>query len=69
MHPKLRSLIVVWLAIYPSVLGAMTLLRPVTGEMPLPVQVLIMTAIVVPFVFLVLVPLINRSLARWVQRS
>jgi antibiotic biosynthesis monooxygenase (ABM) superfamily enzyme len=65
--PRYKVAVVVWLAIYPSVLVTLVLVRPYTHELALPLQVLVLTAIVVPVAVWILIPRLNRLLAGWLR--
>ena len=66
--PRYKVAVVVWLAIYPTVLLAQVLLRPVTRGLPLFLQTLAVTLVVVPLAVWLLIPTLNRLLGRWLQR-
>ena len=67
--PRYKRAVVVWLAIYPSVLVALIVLNPLIDELPLPLQTLVVTAVVVPLAVYVLIPLLDRTLHRWLRPS
>ena len=51
----LRAL-VTWIAVYPTITIALALLGPAIADLPLPVQTLILTVVVVPPVSYLLMP-------------
>ncbi|MEY9873990.1 antibiotic biosynthesis monooxygenase (ABM) superfamily enzyme [Streptacidiphilus sp. MAP12-33] len=53
-----RRALITWLAVYPSITVAFLLLGPYTAHLPLALRTLVMTAIVVPAVVYVLVPIL-----------
>jgi antibiotic biosynthesis monooxygenase (ABM) superfamily enzyme len=53
-----------WLAVYPLITVVLVLSEPLLGNAPLPVQTLVLTAIVVPTAVYVAVPLVLRGLTR-----
>ncbi|MGW5847847.1 hypothetical protein ACWFQ8_07735 [Streptomyces sp. NPDC055254] len=53
-----------WAAVYPTITVVMILMRPLLGGLPLPVQTLVLTAIVVPVAAYWLLPLLMRLNAR-----
>jgi antibiotic biosynthesis monooxygenase (ABM) superfamily enzyme len=50
------------LAVYPLITGVLALTRPVLGGAPLPVQTLVLTAVVVPVAVYAAVPMLLRLL-------
>lgn len=65
--PRYKQAIVSWLALYPVLTLLVFVLRPFVGELPLPVQTLIMTAILIPLMTWVLVPVMQRLLGSWLR--
>lgn len=53
--PHVRAL-VTWIAVYPTITIALAVLGPAIADLPLPLQTLILTAVVVPPVSYVLMP-------------
>ena len=53
-----------WLAVYPLITVVLALTRPLLGSAPLPVQTLVLTAVVVPVAVYGAVPLLLRLLTR-----
>lgn len=65
--PRYKVAVVVWLAIYPTVVLVLLLIRPFTLSLPLGLQALVLTLIVVPVAVWLLIPRLNRLLARWLS--
>jgi antibiotic biosynthesis monooxygenase (ABM) superfamily enzyme len=65
LNGRMKMMIIVWLGIYPTVLVAMLALRPYTANLPLALQVLILTVVVVPVAFLIAIPALQRLLSGW----
>ena len=63
--PKWKTTLMSWLAIYPLVLGGSYLMKAVGFAAPLPVQVFVLTAGVVPVVAYFVAPWLGRLLHRW----
>lgn len=60
---------VTWLGIYPTITTILTVVLPhVLGRWPLPLITLVVTAIVVPLMSYVVMPLLLRWLGPWVYR-
>jgi antibiotic biosynthesis monooxygenase (ABM) superfamily enzyme len=51
-----------WLAVYPLITVVLALARPVVSDAPLPVQTLVLTAVVVPTAVYVAVPTLLKFL-------
>lgn len=65
--PTYKRAIVIWIALYPAVVVALSLLRPLTGDWPIPLQALALTMVVIPTAVWVLIPLVQRLLRRWLE--
>ena len=63
--PRYKVAVVVWLAIYPTVVLTLLLVRPYTRDLPVPLQALVLTLIVVPLAVWFLIPWLNRVMAGW----
>ncbi len=68
MPPRWKTAVVVWLAIYPSITLILWLAGPKIRGWPLAVQTLAVTAGVVPLMVFLLLPGLQRLLARWLRR-
>jgi antibiotic biosynthesis monooxygenase (ABM) superfamily enzyme len=58
---------VVWLAIYPAITFLLWLIGPQIASWPLPLRTLLVTAVLVPLMVFVLLPVIQRLLAQWLR--
>ena len=67
--PKHKVTLVVWTAIFPTVLVLSTLLSLLPLEMPRVLSVFVVTAIAVPTAVYILVPRLYRLFAPWVYRG
>ena len=67
--PKRKVTLVVWTAIFPTVLVLSTLLSLLPLEMPRVLSVFVVTAIAVPTAVYILVPRLYRLFAPWVYRG
>jgi hypothetical protein len=65
--PRWKSLLVIWLSIYPLVTLVAALLGPHLRDLPVPVQTLVMTVLLVPAMTLVMLPLMSRLLAGFLR--
>ena len=63
--PRRKMALVTWLAVYPLITGIFWLLGPVLIQLPLPLRTLVLTAIMVPAMFLVVMPAMTRLFRRW----
>ena len=63
--PKWKTTLMSWAAIYPLVLGGSYAMKALNITAPMPVQVLILTAVVVPLVAYLVAPWLGRLLHRW----
>ncbi|MFT3686535.1 MAG: antibiotic biosynthesis monooxygenase [Phycisphaerales bacterium] len=67
--PKWKTTLMSWGAIYPLVLGGSYVMKALSIPAPMPVQVLILTAVVVPLVSYVVAPWLGRVLHTWLYRG
>lgn len=63
-----RRAVIIWLSIYPLVTVAQLLLRPVIGDLPVPLGTLVMTVLVVPVAVYLVVPLLTKANAGLTRR-
>jgi antibiotic biosynthesis monooxygenase (ABM) superfamily enzyme len=59
----------VWLAIYPALTLILWLVGPAIRDWPVALRTLALTAVLVPLMVYVLIPVIQRLLAPWLRRS
>ncbi|MEU8774242.1 hypothetical protein [Streptomyces sp. NPDC048606] len=64
-----RRALITWLAVYPTITLALALLRPLLGDVPLPVQTLVLTVIAIPVVVYLVVPALMKVNAALAARS
>lgn len=66
---KWKMAIVIWLAIYPLITVVFLLFGKYLSQIEiLPLRTLIITAVVVPIMFFVLMPILQKLLAGWLKR-
>lgn len=63
--PRYKIAILTWVAISPLIVGVIYLLRPLIGRLPLPIQIPIVAALVVPLMIWVIMPLLTRAFRGW----
>jgi antibiotic biosynthesis monooxygenase (ABM) superfamily enzyme len=66
--PRWKTAVVVWVAIYPSITLVLWLAGPRMASWPLAVRTLAVTALVVPLMVFVLLPVLQRLLGPWLRR-
>ena len=66
--PKWKFAIMVWLAIYPTITLVSFLIGDIIKSWPLPFKTLLMTGILVPLMFFVLLPLLRKFLGEWLHK-
>jgi antibiotic biosynthesis monooxygenase (ABM) superfamily enzyme len=66
--PRHRLALIVWLAIYPTITLLLHLGGPVINDWPLPLRTLALTAVAVPLMVFVLLPVLQRAFAPWLTR-
>lgn len=66
--PRYKMAIVIWLALYPAVAVALSALRPLIGDLPAPLQALVLTLIVIPLAVWILIPFVQGRLQSWLER-
>lgn len=64
---KWKFALMVWIAIYPAITLASYLLGDSIKDLVLPIRTLIMTAILVPLMVYVLLPLLRKLFGAWLQ--
>jgi antibiotic biosynthesis monooxygenase (ABM) superfamily enzyme len=70
VRERLTFAFLVWLSVYPSVLGMNYLLEAVgLGDLPLPVTVLLTTAVTVPLIEFVVIPRVKKGVAKAEERA
>lgn len=62
MQPSWKTVLIVWLAIYPAITLLQLVIGPYTRALPLPVATLVTTGILVPTAVFVLIPTLMRLL-------
>ena len=65
---KWKFAIMVWLAIYPSITIVQMLLGDLLKNLPLALRTLILTGILVPLMVFILLPLLRKILAKWLEK-
>jgi antibiotic biosynthesis monooxygenase (ABM) superfamily enzyme len=65
--PRWKTMIVIWLSVYPLVTMVAALLGPHIRDLPVPLQTLVMTVLLVPAMSLVMLPLVSRLLAGFLR--
>ncbi|CAH0181631.1 MAG: hypothetical protein ACN6NZ_00020 [Burkholderiales bacterium] len=65
---RLKRTVLVWLAVYPTVLAVLLLLGDALRGWPLPLRVLGSTALIVPIVTNIAEPLVKRTLSMLTSR-
>ncbi len=66
--PKWKFALMVWIAIYPSIMIVQLLIGNQIINLPLPLRSLIMTGILVPLMVYVLLPLLRKVLQNWLNK-
>jgi uncharacterized protein len=67
--PRWKTTVLIWLGIYPALTVVLWLVGPMMQGWPLPMRTFVMTAVLVPLMVYVLLPLLNRWLAPWMRQS
>lgn len=66
--PKWKNVIIVWLAIYPTITFVTYLIGDKIKNLPLPIKTLIMTGLLVPLMVYVLLPFLKKIMANWLNK-
>ena len=66
--PKWKFALMVWIAIYPSIMLVQLLIGNQIISLPLPLRSLIMTGILVPLMVYVLLPFLRKILGNWLNK-
>jgi uncharacterized protein len=67
MPPRWKMAVVVWLAIYPAITFVLWVAGPQIASWPLALRTLLITAVLVPLMVFVLLPVIQHLLAPWLR--
>jgi antibiotic biosynthesis monooxygenase (ABM) superfamily enzyme len=67
--PRWKFAVAVWLAIYPSLTLVLWLVGPTIAGWPLALRTLGVTALLVPWMVFLILPVLQRLLASWLQRT
>jgi antibiotic biosynthesis monooxygenase (ABM) superfamily enzyme len=63
--PRWKFAVMVWIAIYPTITTTLFLIGPFVKDFPLPLRTLTLTLIMVPLMVFVLMPFLQKLLAKW----
>ena len=63
--PRWKFAVMVWAAIYPTITITLFLIGPYVKDFPLPLRTLTLTLIMVPLMVFVLMPFLQKLLAKW----
>jgi len=63
--PSWKIALLTWIALWPTVTVVMWVLQPQLRALPVPLQTLVITAIIVPLMTWVHMPLLTRLFRRW----
>ncbi|MBP6038706.1 MAG: hypothetical protein KA523_00740 [Flavobacterium sp.] len=66
--PKWKFVVMVWLAIYPTITFVSYLIGDVIKDWPLPLKTLLMTGILVPTMVFILLPILRKLLTNWLNK-
>ena len=58
-----------WAVVYPLITGLLLLLEPVLGDVPVYLRTLLLTAILVPIMVYLAMPLATRLFANWLSAA
>ncbi len=67
--PRYKVAFVTWLGLYPVLTALIFMMRPLIGELPMPMQTLLLTAIVVPMMTWFIAPIMQRLFAGWLGKG
>ena len=67
MHPSpvWKMALLTWIGLWPVVTLMMWTVRPLIADLPVPLQTLLMTAIIVPLMTWALMPMLTRVFRGW----
>jgi antibiotic biosynthesis monooxygenase (ABM) superfamily enzyme len=64
-----KMAVVTFAALYPLLLALITILRPVTGDWPVPLTLLVTLGLTIPLMTWLVMPLLTVRLGTWLRRS
>ena len=64
-----KMAILTWIVVYPLITGLLALLNPILGEVPMPIQTLLLTGIMVPTMIYLIMPFATAKLHKWLDRD
>lgn len=62
-----RTAALTWAVVYPLITGLMAVLDPILNEMPMPFRTFVLSAIMVPMMNYVTMPMATRKLRQWLD--
>ena len=65
--PSWRIALLTWIGLWPTVTVVMWVVHPQLQALPMPLQTMLMTAIIVPLMAWVHIPLLTRLFRRWLM--
>jgi antibiotic biosynthesis monooxygenase (ABM) superfamily enzyme len=63
--PRYKLALVTWIGVYPVITVLLAVLGPVTATWPLPLRTLVLTAVMVPTLIWVVMPMLTRLFRGW----
>jgi antibiotic biosynthesis monooxygenase (ABM) superfamily enzyme len=66
--PSWKIALLTWIGLWPTVTVVMWAVQPLLAALPVPVQTLLMTALIVPLMAWVHMPLLTRLFRGWLAR-
>ncbi|MEM8838080.1 MAG: hypothetical protein AAGE89_08305 [Pseudomonadota bacterium] len=67
LNTQMKTALVTWIAIWPSITALLYILQGPLSSLPVAVQTLILTAILVPWMSFIAMPFLMKRTASWVR--
>jgi antibiotic biosynthesis monooxygenase (ABM) superfamily enzyme len=64
-----RTALLTWAVVYPLVTGLLAVLDPFIGSLAMPIRTLVLTAIMVPVMVYLAMPIVTSRLADWMAEA
>jgi uncharacterized protein len=65
---RYKQALLTWLAVYPTLTLFLGILNPLMDGWPLPLRTLLVVSLMIPTLFWVILPLLNRAFRGWLSR-
>ncbi|MEO0584505.1 MAG: hypothetical protein AAF135_19995 [Bacteroidota bacterium] len=65
--PKYKTVLIIWMAIYPLITGILWAFGPYLVQIPLMLRTLILTGVLVPIMVYLAIPTLQKAFKSWLE--